>query len=1053
MPRVVKTHPSFGIAPINLLLTGAVFFGAMTSGALVHGQAASVITNLAQLTQALERESQIISDISLDAVVFACDTDSGALILEDASGAELLEIDSLEHEFKPGDKIHIEFSRCFAHPGDVGIYVSAAPVLENDGLHSPRTYSCDYALTAGRYPLRVDWFNQFSFSYLEVSCAATNLAEQTVGNEPATITNLFHVARAECYEGNWLRLPNFQLFRPAKAGKITDFDIAFRTRDEMAGIRFTGYFDAPQSGTYHFSLRSDDGSRLWIGEPGVPIRKLGTNSPPPAPLAAPGEPMSSLAERRLATLEGRVSFVSRSGKGLRFEMRSEPNSISVAIADAASLEPQDLLGAYVRVSGVAAGVLNADQRVVLGRLAAASSKELAIIENAPGKGEPAPVLTTVLQVHSLSTNDAARQLPVKIRGVVTAVASGPGHWIAIQDDTRGGFVRIGSVSNCVPNVGEFWEITGRTQPGDFAPIIMARQLVLLGRGRLPEPAHPTWNQLLNGSMDVQWAELQGLVTGVHSNGVSLLLPEGRQEVRLEGWGESELRQFDKAVVRIRGALFAVWNSVTHEVRIGNIEVRNASVTVDRPAPGDPFDAPEKTPRGLFLFDAKATPFQRVKVRGQVTYADSRRVFIEHGAGIQVLPAGGLTLNLGDVVEAVGYPELSGAAPVLREALLRKTGNGALPPPPLISDSELVPERLASKRIRIEGNLVGHHLEEGTLVLQMQAHKYLFLARVAKADSLDSLRPGSRLSLIGIYASDAPTGMSSGDASRFEVLLNAPGDVTVISEPSWWTLQRLLSAVGVLLVTLTLAAIWITLLRRQVAQRTLQLQREIRERERAERQHALEAERSRIARDLHDDLGSSLTEINVLASTGQRPRPAAEASPALFKAIAEKARSLIAALDVIVWAVDPEDNSLQSLADYLSGYTLEYLSSSAIASRFKIPVSLPNATLDGEIRHELLMVVKETLHNIVRHASATEVEFQLNVANDALEICIVDNGKGFNPNSEVAGHGLKNRLTRLTKIGGSCQIESRAGIGTTVRIRLPLPLSVAERRAEANTTFD
>jgi signal transduction histidine kinase len=277
-----------------------------------------------------------------------------------------------------------------------------------------------------------------------------------------------------------------------------------------------------------------------------------------------------------------------------------------------------------------------------------------------------------------------------------------------------------------------------------------------------------------------------------------------------------------------------------------------------------------------------------------------------------------------------------------------------------------------------------------------------------------------------------------------LLLNAPGDVAVISEPSWWTLQRLLSAVGMLLVTLTLAGIWITQLRRQVAQRTVQLQREIRERERAERQHALEAERSRIARDLHDDLGSSLTEINVLASTGQRPRSGNGAPAALFKAIADKARRLIEALDVIVWAVDPEDNSLQSLADYLSGYTRDYLSNSSTACRFKIPVTLPNATLDGETRHELLMVVKETLNNIVRHSHATEVEFQLGVTRDVLEIRIDDNGKGFDPNSEAGGHGLKNCSVRLTKIGGSCHIESRAGLGTTVRVQLPLSLAAAGR---------
>ncbi len=99
-----------------------------------------------------------------------------------------------------------------------------------------------------------------------------------------------------------------------------------------------------------------------------------------------------------------------------------------------------------------------------------------------------------------------------------------------------------------------------------------------------------------------------------------------------------------------------------------------------------------------------------------------------------------------------------------------------------------------------------------------------------------------------------------------------------------------------------------------------------------------------------------------------------------------------------------------------------------------------------------MVVKETLNNIVRHADATEVEFQMNIADNTLEIRIADNGKGFDPNTEGGGHGLKNHLARLTKIGGNCQIESRPGSGTNVCIRLPVPPITSSRNKDVNTTF-
>jgi signal transduction histidine kinase len=190
--------------------------------------------------------------------------------------------------------------------------------------------------------------------------------------------------------------------------------------------------------------------------------------------------------------------------------------------------------------------------------------------------------------------------------------------------------------------------------------------------------------------------------------------------------------------------------------------------------------------------------------------------------------------------------------------------------------------------------------------------------------------------------------------------------------------------------------------------------------------------------LHDDLGSSLTEINVLASTGQRPHSNEASQANLFHAIAGKARSLIAALDVIVWAVDPEDNLLQSLADYLSGYAEEFFSHTNIACRFKVPVSFPQVILDGRVRHDLLLAVKEALNNVVRHAEATEVEFRMEVAGGGLKIEIIDNGKGFESGTEKGRHGLKNLSSRLLTLGGSCTVESRVAGGTVVTIRLPLP---------------
>lgn len=1036
----------------NLVLFFNVALATVLPPAAIPLQAATeTITNLRQLVRALEAEPRIVRDIHLTVTVCAASRpEIGIVVARDETCLELLELGSQTQAMLPGDLIEIQEQHCLLRRRDLGVKISAVPVVDNDGIHIQTNRTGEVMLTAGRHPLELDWFNQFRDFVLEVACQTTNreseripsaLLWRTATDDSSGQAVFLPGLRAECYEGLWENVPDYELLQPVKTGVATNFNLQFRTQDEMVGLRFTGFFDAPHDGKYIFSTRSDDGSLLFIGNPEVKVGKLGMTGVPVVETGVIGEAMTNLDERRWVSVEGRVNFVGPAGKGLELELRSERDSMRVKIADASGLDPAALLNAHLRVTGVGRGVFSLDRRIVLGQLSAASARELKFLDTVAGATALSSPLVTAQQVQTLHLEDARRNLPVRIRGVVTSIGPPYDYWLSVQDDTRGIFVDTHAISNAIPACGEFLEIVGHSGTGDFAPTVVAEQATRLGNGRLPEPARPAWNELINGSMDVQWVEFQGLVTDVHSNTLSLLLADGQIAVQMERYDESELKPFEKSVVRIRGVLFAAWNTGTRDLRVGSIQMRNASVNVDIPAPADPFDAVWKTPRELLLFDAQAKAFRRVKVRGQIIHADATQIFLEQdGEGLRLLPADKTDVRPGDLVEAVGYPDIGKTALLLREARLRKTGVAALVAAKKLTESQLTREDLDSTRVRVEGILLGSHFEQGAPVLEMQSGTHLYLARLARRDSGEvSLRVGSQLALEGVYVSRGPNQRSSTEAESFELLLNSPADIAALLQPSWWTLPRLLIVVGMLMVILVFSVIWITQLRRLVEQRTAQLQRETHSRERVERQHALEAERSRIARDLHDDLGSGLTEIGVLASTGQRAQTEGTSVHAdLFHTIAGKARALIAALDVIVWAVDPEDNSLQSLADYLSGFAGEYLSHSDIACRFKVPVTFPSVTLDGQVRHGLLMVVKETLNNIVRHADATEIEFRMAVADGALDIAIADNGRGFEGAAERDGHGLKNLSARLTKLGGSCLVESQAGGGTTVKIRLPLP---------------
>ena len=1009
--------------------------------------ASLLVTNLLQLSKLVDSSSRIIADVRLDVLV--CSTsraEIGVVAVKDKTGSEILELGPRSVAIAAGDVIHIEGRHCLLRSREIGIEITRAPDLDDDGTHALQRVVAEVSLTTGLHPFQLDYFNLYAAYGLELSCSLPDGSVQLASRflvrpsgDAMFGSNLVAGVNATYYEGAWLNVPDFALLEPVKTVTTTNVSPDFGPQKDLLGIRFKGFFSAPMEGAYTFNLASDDGSLLFLDAPDVPLTKISHEEVPSPIVTTLRASMTDSEAPQWMSVEGRVVFVSRSGRGLRFELQSQPDSIWVTVADDNELDPMRLLNSRIRVSGIGRAVMDPNRDRVLGELSVTTSDDITIQENPSGAitaSGVAPTLVTVEKIQSLSNEEATRHLPVRIQGVVTSIAPPIFRYMSVQDETRGIFVRLSSSVKSPTAVGQFCEVVGYTASGDFAPILVAEDLVVLGKGQMPLPARPTWNELINGRMDIQWIELQGLVMAVHSNSLALLLPEGELQVEVQPYSESQLRTFERAVIRLRGVLFAAWNT-NRTVQVGRLLMRNVNIDVDVPAPRDPFDVPLKTWSELYQFDTRATPFQRVKVRGTVIYADSKRVFLtDKMRGIRVSPVEPANVRFGEEVEVVGYPDISGSAPLLREAILRKTGQTVDPTPLILNGSELIQDKVDSMLVRISATLMGIHSEPDSRVLEMNARGHLFLARLPDTKEPVSPRIGSQLVLTGVYVGKDLTWSEGGSPSGFELLLSSLSQLTVLSQPSVWTPRRLLVMVGLLLVVLALAAVWISQLQRLVEQRTRQLQQEIREREVAERERALEIERSRIARDLHDDLGSSLTEISVLASKGQRSGTLEELT-ALFRSIAAKARGLVTALDNIVWAVDPKDNSLESVADYLSDFASEYLSHSGITCRFDIPVELPPIVLDGRLRHGLLLAVKETLNNVERHAQATEMEFRMAVAEDQLEIVISDNGKGYDTKTKHRGNGLKNLPLRLSKLGGRYSIESSIGKGTIVTIGLRL----------------
>ena len=209
------------------------------------------------------------------------------------------------------------------------------------------------------------------------------------------------------------------------------------------------------------------------------------------------------------------------------------------------------------------------------------------------------------------------------------------------------------------------------------------------------------------------------------------------------------------------------------------------------------------------------------------------------------------------------------------------------------------------------------------------------------------------------------------------------------------------------------------------------------------ERAMERERARIAQDLHDDLGAGLTEIGLTSELVQDASVPAEEARVYLKEIGTCARELAAAMDEIVWAVNPRNDLVPSVAAYFSQFAERLLKPAGIGCRLDIERDLPTLPLKAEQRHSLFLAFKEALTNVVKHARASEVRLSIRVQADALVVGVEDNGCGLGPDAPAPGaDGLSNMRERLRQLRGSCEIVSAPRQGTKVIFRLPLALSSA-----------
>lgn len=207
----------------------------------------------------------------------------------------------------------------------------------------------------------------------------------------------------------------------------------------------------------------------------------------------------------------------------------------------------------------------------------------------------------------------------------------------------------------------------------------------------------------------------------------------------------------------------------------------------------------------------------------------------------------------------------------------------------------------------------------------------------------------------------------------------------------------------------------------------------------ERAATLRAERSRVAQDLHDQLGAHLTEIARASGNARLSLDQPQAVEEGLRSIEGNARSLVESLAELVWVAQPANDTLERLVQHLVLHTTRILEPTAIAHRFELPRDLPDRPVPPQVRRELSLAVKEALHNVVRHAGATRVDLAIRVEDGSLRVSIQDNRRPASvpdPDGHARGNGLPNMKERMRRLGGCCDVRF-LDTGTGVTLELPL----------------
>jgi signal transduction histidine kinase len=668
--------------------------------------------------------------------------------------------------------------------------------------------------------------------------------------------------------------------------------------------------------------------------------------------------------------------------------------------------------------------------------------------SAPPKN-PFVCLTNAQQVRELDQETAGKHLPVRMSGVVTYYDA-PLFNLFFQDDTAGIFVLVAPNLSTNIAAGQTIEVEGVCDEGDYAPIVKASAIRILGKGPMPAPRRVSIDELFTGLEDSQWIEVSGVVR-------SATILDGRHYLNLARNGQSimvyveDLTEVDataliNTTIRLRCVCYSRYN-MKRQLRVPWLAVsRMADVVIEQPSPGQP---KEVSIARLAQFNSDGYYGNHVAVSGTVTLQkrDGTLFIQDQNYGLCVRVAQPTPLAPGDRVTISGYTALGQYVPILQDATVQLLGHGE-PPQPISADLATLlksPENFDGVLIHLKASLINLVESAGRETLVLQSSNSIFTASIedAQADErFKTLKLGSEIDLTGVFAAQSPEKWIPGVAQSREIsvstipyappesvqiLLRSHVDVAVVRGPMWWTLSRLLWTIGIMALILLATAVWVIALGRRVRQQTRIIEEKIR------RAGVLE-ERDRIAREFHDTLEQELAAITIQLDAVEAQL---NGSPGNVRQLLQLTRNMsrrsLTEARRSVWDLRSHLLENGDLAAALTEMAAPFAAGSGVEIAVLstgVPRKLPAVT-----EHNLLRITQEAIANSLKHSQTKQITLDLSFEPSQVRLRLRDSGAGFDLHTAgqpSSGHfGLLDMRERAEKIGAHFSLTSRPGNGTEI----------------------